>query len=88
MTPSELIKKHKEHNPSSHFFDKATLRFFGETVKNMRVFETSVLNTDGQMVPVYKLRSLQLNAPFRPVYSVHYFDKETFAEVRNVQCEM
>ena len=81
MTPTELIRNYKEHNPRGHFFDRATLRFFGERVKDMRVFEVKLADEHGNLRPVYKLRTLQLNAPFKPAISYHYFDRATFEEV-------
>lgn len=34
MTPSELKEKYLEHNPTGHFFDRKTMAFFGDTMKN------------------------------------------------------
>ena len=70
MTPSELKYHHLRLNPASHFFDRDTMRFFGDTMSNYGV----TTHED-----CYELRRK------KPVkeglrYST-YFDKETF-EIR------
>lgn len=37
MTPSELKRKYQEANPDGHYFDRATMRFFGDTMRNYGV---------------------------------------------------
>ena len=37
MTPSELKANYLEHNPDGHFFDRSTMKFFGDTMKNYGV---------------------------------------------------
>jgi hypothetical protein len=37
MTPSELKYQHELHNPESYFFERKTMRFFGDTMKNYGV---------------------------------------------------
>jgi hypothetical protein len=37
MTPSELKYQHENHNPSSYFFSRNTMRFFGDTMRNFGV---------------------------------------------------
>lgn len=39
MTPSRLKAKHLENHPTSHFFDRDTMGFFGDTMKNYAVTE-------------------------------------------------
>lgn len=41
MTPSEL-KAHVEANSDSHFFDRKTMKFFGDTMRNYGVRLVSV----------------------------------------------
>lgn len=70
MTPSELKFHHERLNPNSHYFDRDSMRFFGDTMGNYGV----ITHED-----CYELRRK------RPVkaglkYSV-YFDKQTF-EIR------
>ena len=70
MTPSELKYHHLRLNPDSHFFDRDTMRFFGDTMSNYGV----ITHED-----CYELRRK------RPVkhglQATVYFDKETF-EIR------
>lgn len=70
MTPSELKFHHRRLCPSSHYFDRDSMRFFGDTMSNYGV----ITHED-----CYELRRK------RPVkaglkHSV-YFDKVTF-EIR------
>lgn len=37
MTPSELKANILAHDPDSHFFDRKTMKFFGDTMKNYGV---------------------------------------------------
>ena len=37
MTASELKKQVKKHNPESHFFDRETMKAFGDTMRNYGV---------------------------------------------------
>lgn len=37
MTPSELKRKYQEANPDGHYFDRSTMRFFGDTMQNYGV---------------------------------------------------
>ena len=37
MTPSELKANILKHNPDSHYFDRKTMKFFGDTMKNYGV---------------------------------------------------
>lgn len=37
MTASELKYLHETNNPNSHFFSRATMKFFGDTMKNYGV---------------------------------------------------
>ena len=37
MTPSELKANILAHDPDSHFFDRKTMQFFGDTMRNYGV---------------------------------------------------
>ena len=69
MTPSELKYHHLLLNPDSHFFDRETMRFFGDTMGNYGV----ITHED-----CYELRRK------RPVKhglcSSVFFDKVTFEQ--------
>lgn len=83
MTAEKLIVKHKQAVPNSHFFDKDTLKFFGERISEMIVWKKLVNIKDyhGEMHKCYVLSSLQRNHPCGASRSYHYFDSETFEEV-------
>ena len=70
MTPSDLKYHHERLNPGSHFFDRDTMRYFGDTMGNYGV----ITHDD-----CYELRRK------KPVKNglqrSNYFDKVTF-EIR------
>ena len=37
MTPSELKHQYEQANPSGHFFERGSMRFFGDTMRNYGV---------------------------------------------------
>lgn len=64
MTPSELKYLVKQANTESHFFDRETMRYFGDTMKNYGVRTIKIMveyNADGnyigepQEIEVYEL---------------------------------
>lgn len=60
MTTHDLIKNHKKMHPSSHFFDRNTLDFFGEEISEMMVLPNKAKCTDslGKEHTCYVLSSL------------------------------
>lgn len=80
MTPYELKDKYYSHNPEGHYFDKETLRFFGESMKNMKVAKELVKINDyhGEEHFCYALSALQKNHPDGEKWITHYFDNQTF----------
>lgn len=83
MTVETLITEHKNHHPRSHFFDRETLAFFGETIGEMRVLKgtVDVKSAGGFPHTCYILSSRQRNAPGGPRRAYHYFDVETYEHV-------
>lgn len=83
MTTYELIKNHKRQHPSSHFFDRDTLDFFGETIGNMEVLKNTAKCTDslGEEHTCYVITTVQKNCPFGAKRAHHYFDTTTFEHV-------
>jgi len=83
MTVYGLINRYQQHNPHGHFFDRDTLRFFGERVSEMRILKgfSTVRDCSGNVHKCYCLSSLQRKAPggARRVY--HYFDSVTFDHI-------
>lgn len=51
MTPSELKANILDHDPDSHYFDRKTMKFFGDTMKNYGVRKTEIITHDDP-VPV------------------------------------
>ena len=41
-----LISEYQRMHPNGHFFDRDTLKFFGETVSSMRLLKGTVKVTD------------------------------------------
>ena len=50
MTPSELKANILAHDPDSHYFDRKTMQFFGDTMRNYGVRKTEIGG-----VPVWEL---------------------------------
>ena len=80
MTVNELIRKHEELNPRSHFFDKDTLKFFGETISGMYLYKktTKVKDYSGELHECYVISCIQKNSPLKNKRYYHYFDTTTF----------
>lgn len=72
-----------QKRPNGHFFDEATLKFFGETMSSMRVLKEKATITDcmGEKHVCYVLSSLQKKHPCGPRRKYHYFDIETMDDV-------
>jgi peptide subunit release factor RF-3 len=69
MSPSELKYQHELFNPSSFFFSKDTMKFFGDTMKNYGV------RSFGDYYELYRKSPVNVN-----LTNSHYFNKETFAQ--------
>ena len=67
MTPSELKISILAHNPDSHFFDRKTMKFFGDTMRNYGVRKAEIEGVD--VWELYRKRpvkhGLQSSAFFR-----------------------
>lgn len=70
-TPSELKSFYEEYNPRGHFFDRDTMKFFGDTMRNFGLRETKI---DGRMV--YEL--FRKKPVKHGLHESAYFDAETF----------
>lgn len=82
MYIEKLIYLYEKHNPGGHFFDKQTLKFFGERLSEMRVLKGEYIITDntiGEPKTCYCLSRLQRNHPNGATRTHIYFDKETFS---------
>ena len=45
MTPSELKANILANDPNSHYFDRKTMKFFGDTMRNYGVRKTEIEGT-------------------------------------------
>jgi hypothetical protein len=45
MTASELKYLYEKNNPAGHFFDRDTMRFFGDTMRNFGVVDGGKMKT-------------------------------------------
>jgi hypothetical protein len=54
MTPSELKARIEATGEEQHFFDRKTMRFFGDTMRNYGVRQTAVTK-NGELVEVWEL---------------------------------
>ena len=79
----ELIREYKKHNPDGHFFDRETLKFFGERLSEMRVLKKTVNVTDWDGEHTCHVVSvIQRNNFFGTVSrKYHYFDVNTFEDI-------
>ncbi len=83
MTVHRLIDLYREKNPGGHFFDRDTLRFFGERLSEMRVLKEMADVTDilGKKHRCFVLSSYQRNRPIGPKRKYTYFDSTTYRPV-------
>lgn len=83
MTIHELIKTYYEKNPDGHYFDKDTLRFFGERISDMYVLKDTVKIKDisGEKHEAYVISRLQRKHPGGPRRTYAYFDVDTLNDI-------
>lgn len=74
MTVYELKRKVLENNPNSHFFDRKTLRFFGDSMKNYGVKRTMLDD-----IPVFELYRKRIVK--HGINKSSYFHAVTFDQV-------
>ena len=80
MTVYELKRAYYANNPEGHFFDRKTLKFWGETLHTMYVYAKpeQIRDHEGNLRTCYVLRSKQRINPAGPRIRFFYFDTETF----------
>lgn len=83
MTIYTFIENYYAHNPSGHYFDHDTLKFFGERISEMKIYKDTVEKTDicGEKHICYVLSTYQHNAPSGCRRHHAYFDTTTYKEV-------
>ena len=83
MTPSELKYNVNEFNPDSHYFNRKSMKFFGDTMANYGVKSTNVkVISTGHGVIVAECWELYRKRPVKNGLQLSvYFDKITFKRV-------
>lgn len=82
----ELKNKIETIGGEHHFFDRDTLKFFGERISDMRVLKDTVKIKDvcGNEHTCYIISATRRKNAFgtcKPYKYYHYFDTETFEHV-------
>jgi hypothetical protein len=80
---NDFIKAYYEKNPSGHYFDQETLKFFGERLSDMRLLKKTVKVKDirGVEHEAYVISRLQRNHPGGPRRTRAYFDIDTLDNI-------
>ena len=55
MTANELRQEIKQHGTAPHFFDRKSMKFFGDTMRNYGVTSATVTTYDGTNVECWEL---------------------------------
>ncbi len=78
-----LIREHERMHPNSYFFDKESLKFFGERISEMRLLKdrARIKSYSGDVHTCYILSALQRKHPSGPRRAYHYFDTETLDRI-------
>lgn len=79
----KLVDIYQGKHPGGHFFDKDTLKFFGERLSDMRILSETETVKDclGETHECYVLSRLQRKHPCGPRRTYAYFDMETFEHI-------
>lgn len=79
----KLVDIYQGKHPGGHFFDRDTLKFFGERLSDMRVLsETETIkDCSGEKHECYVLSRLQRKHPAGPRRTYAYFDVETLDHI-------
>ena len=58
MNASDLKRQHEIHNPNSHFFDRSSMKFFGDTMGNyyVPVKKQTIVTHSGESHECYELQ--------------------------------
>jgi hypothetical protein len=70
MTSSELKRRHLSAVPDSHFFDRKTMQFFGDSMRNF-----GVRSLDDGLLELYRRHPVK-----HGLQASHYFDAQTYKE--------
>lgn len=83
MTVDKLIREYYRNNPDGHYFDRDTLKWFGETRSTMNVLKNTVIIVDSmdQKHECYVLSKFSKKYPGGPRRTYAYFDVKTLDDV-------
>lgn len=83
MNIYEFIRMYRERNPRGHYFDRDTIRFFGERLSEMRILKgtTVVKDMSGNTHTCYTLSAKQRRPDGVIVRKHTYFDIETMEDI-------
>lgn len=83
MTAYGLMKAHMKAFPKSHYFDRDTLKFFGERLSEMYVLKSKAIIEDSlsEKHTCYILSKSSKGQDGKRRRTYGYFDTETFEEV-------
>lgn len=78
MTIYKLISEYYKHRPDEHYFDRDSLRFFGERLSEMYVLKNTTIVNGHEC---YIVSSIQ-RPPYGKPYRHHaYFDTKTYERI-------
>ena len=80
MTPSELKANIRKHDLDSHFFDRKTMKFFGDTMRNYGVRRAEII-TYGDPLPVEVWELYRKKPVRRGIKSSAFFRVSDFQQV-------
>ena len=80
MTASELKRQYQAHG-NDYFFDRSSMKFFGDTMSNYYV-PAATVNIETYSGDVHTCYELQRRRPVKHgLYSSHFFDVDTFETI-------
>jgi hypothetical protein len=83
MTASELKYLYEKNNPSGHFFDRSTMHFFGDTMRNFGVTDGGKYNVWSEKgIVELEVWDLYRKKPVRGMHGhLAYFRKDNGHEI-------
>ncbi len=83
MTVYRLRELYWKAHPDGHFFDRDSLKFFGERMSEMRILKGTVWikSADEKLHECFVLSTLQHKHPNGPARVYHYFDVITLDQI-------
>ena len=78
-----FIRDYYAKNPTGHYFDQDTLKFFGERLSDMRINKTVEVKEDdrGEKHKCYVISRMHRAHPNGPRRTLAYFDVETLNDI-------